>query len=162
MADPQDSATKTFVDLVQDVRSCMLTTVDTDGTIHSRPMAPQATDDDGTVWFLAFADSPKLDQLRDHAQVNLGYVDGETFVSASGTASTVDDTAKKRELWNKFAESWFQTEPDDPKVALIKVAVTGGEYWDAVAKPAQVFGMVKALATGDQPDVGENAKLDLG
>lgn len=165
MADSQDRPTSndaaTFVELVDDVRTCMLTTVASDGSIHSRPMIPQATDEDGTVWFLTLADSPKVDHLRDDASVNLVYVDGETFVSASGTASTVDDDARKKDLWNPFVESWFQTKPSDPNVVLVKVAVSGAEYWDSASKPGQVAGMAKALITKDQPDVGENAKLDL-
>lgn len=139
----------------------MFTSVDADGTIISRPMAVQKVDDDGTLWFMAFADSPKIDQLAMHPQVNIAFVSGTSWVSASGTGELVDDVAKKKELWNPFAQAWFQREPESPEVALIRVNVTGGEFWDSPSKPAQLFGMVKGAVTKQRPDDGENAKLDL-
>ncbi len=151
-----------FVELVRGQRTCMFTTVDPDGTITSRPMAVQQVDDDATVWFMAFADSPKVEQLSRRPEVNLAFTDNDAWVSASGTAALVDDLAKKTELWNPFAQAWFQTGPDDPRVALLRVELTGGEYWDSPSKPAQVLGLVKVLLTKERPDEGENAKLDLG
>lgn len=150
-----------FTDLVDGVRTCMFTTVDQDGTILSRPMAVQQVEDGGTVWFFAYADSPKLEQLAIRPAVNLAFVDGDTFVSVSGTARLVDDVAKRRELWNAFAKAWFQSEADDPGVALIRVDPSGGEYWDAPNKPAQVVGLVKGLLGQGVPMDGDNAKLDL-
>lgn len=150
-----------FVDLVDGMRMCMFATIDDDGTILNRPMAVQQVDEDGTVWFFAFADSPKLDQLAARPAVNLAFVDGDRFVSVSGTAHLVDDVAKKRALWNPFAKAWFQSEPDDPAVALIRVDPSGGEYWDSPGKPAQVIGLVKSLTVGGAPVDGDNAKLDL-
>lgn len=149
-----------FERLVSGERTCMFTTVDADGTIISRPMTVQERDG-AAVWFMAFSDSPKLDQLAQDAHVNLVFADGDTWVSASGTGVTVDDDAKKTELWNRFTEAWFQCEPTDPKVALIRVDLTGGEYWEAPNKPMQIVGMAKTLIAGERPDDGDNAKLDL-
>lgn len=152
----------TFVDLVGGVRIAMMTTVAADGTIMSRPMAVQQVDDDATVWFFAFADSPKTVQLALRPQVNLIFIDGDTYVSASGTAHLLDDVAKKKSLWNPFAEAWFQNGPEDPAVALIRVDLTGGEYWDSPDKPAQLLGLVKGLLGKGAPLDGDNAKLELG
>lgn len=149
-----------FEKLVSGERTCMFTTVAPDGTIHSRPMTVQAREEN-TVWFMAFSDSPKIDQLAADADVNLIFVDGDTWVSASGTGRVVDDNAKKEELWNPFAKAWFQCEPTDPSVALIRVDLSGGEYWDSPAKPMQLVGLAKALFGGDRPLDGDNAKLDL-
>lgn len=153
----------TFVELVDGIRMCMFTTVDADGTIISRPMAVQGVDDDATIWFFSYADAPKLDQLAQRPQVNLVFADGDTWISASGTAAVVDDQAKKEELWNPFTKAWFQgAEGDDPAVALIRVDLTGGEFWDAPSKPAQMIGLVKGLMGHGTPADGDNAKLDLG
>ncbi len=150
-----------FVELVRGERTCMFTTVAEDGSIHSRPMAIQAVDDDATIWFMAYSDSTKLDQIAGHPDVNVAFGGGDAWVSASGTAHLVDDDAKKRELWNPFTEAWFQCEPDDPKVALIRFDPTGGEYWDAPGKPAQLLGLVQVLLTRTKPADGDNAKLQL-
>lgn len=150
-----------FVDLVKDERTCMFTSIDADGTIISRPMAVQKVDEDGTLWFMSFADAPKIAQLTAHHEVNVSFASGSTWVSASGTAEIVDDVAKKKELWNPFAEAWFEREPESPEVALLRVRVSGGEFWDSPSKPARLFGVAKAVVTKQRPDDGENAKLDL-
>lgn len=146
--------------LVSAERTCMFTTVEAEGKILSRPMTVQRRDG-ATVWFMAFSDSPKVDQLAQDSHVNLVFADGDTWVSASGTGVTVNDDAKKTELWNKFTEAWFQCEPTDPKVALIRVDLSGGEYWESPNKPMQIIGLAKTLIAGERPDDGENAKLDL-
>ncbi|HRW18443.1 MAG TPA: pyridoxamine 5'-phosphate oxidase family protein [Dermatophilaceae bacterium] len=149
-----------FERLVEGQRTCMFTTIDTDGGLHARPMTVQALEGP-TVWFMAYSDSPKLDQLAGNPQVNLAFVDGDSWVSARGTGALVDDVAKKEQLWNRFAEAWFQCEASDPRVALIRVDLTGGEYWDAPSRPAQLIGLAKVLVAGERPDDGDNAKLDL-
>ncbi len=148
-----------FHRLVHGERTCMMTTRDDEGTLYSRPMAVQQRED-STVWFLTYADSAKLDQLGRYPQVNLVFVDGDTWVSASGTGQVVHDVAKKQQLWNPFAQAWFQCEPEDPAVALLRVDLTGGQYWDSPSKPAQLLGVAKSLLTGSRPG-GDNAKLDL-
>lgn len=150
-----------FVELVEGARTCMFTTVDEDGSLVSRPMAVQAVDPDGTVWFFAFSDAPKIAQIESNAEVNLSFGQDDTWVSASGTAVLVEDDAKKRELWNPFATAWFQCEPEDEIVSLIRVDTTSGEYWDSPGKAIALFGVLKALTVGGEPIDGDNAKLDL-
>lgn len=151
-----------FTELVADFRTCMFSTIGPDGLIHSRPMAIQEVATDGTVWFFGFADAPKLAQLDTPAGVNLTFGNDMRFVSVSGSATVVDDLAKKRELWNPFAKAWFQTEADDPMVALIRFDPSGGEYWDGPGRTGQAIGLVKALLGKGTPADGDNAKLDLG
>lgn len=149
-----------FDRLVSEERTCMFTTIDASGGIHSRPMAVQGRDG-ATVWFLAYSDSPKIEQLAANSAVNLVFVDGDTWVSASGTGSVVTDEAKKQEVWNRFAEAWFQTDVTDPAVALLRVDLTGGEYWDSPSKPKQLIDVAKTLIAKERPEGGDNAKLDL-
>lgn len=151
-----------FERLVKSERTCLFITVTGTGKIYARPMTVQ--DREGaTVWFLAYSDSPKLGHIALHPDVNLSFVDGDDYVSTSGTARVVEDDAKKRELWNKFAQTWFQIDdPTDPRIALIRVDLTGGEYWDSPAKPVQLLDIAKMFVTGARPSDGDNAKLDLG
>ena len=54
------------------------------------------------------------------------------------------------------------TKIDDPRLCLLKVSVEQAEYWDAPSsKIVQLFGFVKALATGQEADYGENKKIQL-
>ena len=55
----------------------------------------------------------------------------DNFLSLAGTASVVDDDAKKKELWYPELKQWFDgAEPEDEKVKLIKVSVKSARYWD--------------------------------
>ncbi len=95
-------------------------------------------------------------------QVNVGVGSGGTWVSLTGSAVVVDDVAKKKELWNGGVEAWFPQGPDDDSVVLIKVDGDSAEYWDAPGgRLATAFSFVKAKATGERIDAGENEKVDL-
>jgi general stress protein 26 len=47
----------------------------------------------------------------------------------SGTAEVVDDAEQKRKLWLDELERWFPNGPDDPNVALIRVASSAAQWW---------------------------------
>ena len=68
---------------------------------------------------------------------------------------------KARELWNEFAKTWFQKEPEDPEVAVVRVDGESAQYWDSPGKAATVVEMVKARLTGDRPDAGESHTVEL-
>ena len=46
-------------ELIKDVKIAMMTTVDTDGTLHSRPMHNKEADEHGDLWFFTQIQSPK-------------------------------------------------------------------------------------------------------
>ena len=149
-------------DLIKDQGTAMLTTVhDESGALAARPMACQRADADGTLWFLAFADSEKTDEIRRSPQVNVAFTEEGKWVSVAGRASVLQDPAKARDLWNDFAEAWFQCEPEDPRVAVIRVDGESAEYWDSPGKVGTLVGVLKAKVTGDKPDDGENETVDL-
>ena len=74
----------------------------------------------------------------------------------------VEDTAKKRELWNSGVEAWFPQGPDDASVVLIKVDADSAEYWDTPGgRLATAYSFVKAKVTGERIEAGENEKVHL-
>src|SRR3712207_7397131 len=96
------------------------------------------------------------------SQVNVGVGSGGTWVSLTGRAVVVDDVAKKKELWNGGVEAWLPQGPEDPSVVLVKVDADSAEYWDSPGgRLATAFSFVKAKATGQRIDAGENEKVDL-
>ena len=151
--------------LIDDVRVTMMTTVDPQsGALHSRPMATQQTAFDGTLWFFTGKDSHKVEEVEEDHDVNLAYAepDDNHYVSVSGTARLVTDQGKMEELWHPVLKAWFPGGLDDPDLALLKVDVEQAEYWDSAASTlVKITGFVKALATGERYDAGENEKLDL-
>lgn len=150
-------------DMVADIRIAMMTTVDEQGNLVSRPMAALQFDEEGNVWFFTKRSSPKVDQIEHNEQrVNVAFasVSDADYVSISGTAKEVDDRAKIDELWNPQAKAWFPNGKDDPELTLLKVHTQMAEYWDANdSTMVRLFQQASAALTGDTPKMGENKKV---
>ena len=56
-----DAATHKLVELAKDIHIAMLTTVDDEGHLTSRPMAHQQVEADGDLWFFVEKSSPTSD-----------------------------------------------------------------------------------------------------
>jgi general stress protein 26 len=150
--------------LIEDIDFAMLTTVDTDGVLRSRPMSTQQAEFDGTLWFFTSDKTHKIEEIERDNRVNASYAKPEdnVYVSVSGTASIVKDRAKMEELWNPILKAWFPEGLDDPTICLLKVDVEQAEYWDSPSSTlVQIAGFVKALVTGKAADGGENQKINL-
>ncbi|HNP71680.1 MAG TPA: pyridoxamine 5'-phosphate oxidase family protein [Kouleothrix sp.] len=157
-------AIRTLGALIKDIKIAMLTTIEADGALRSRPMGTQQVEFDGDLWFFVGASSPKAHEISADPRVNVSYAqpDDQRYVSVSGTAELLRDREKIRELWSPLYKAWFAQGLDDPDLALLRVRVEQAEYWDAPSsKFVALAGFVKALATGTRADIGENAKLDL-
>ncbi|MBO9657909.1 MAG: pyridoxamine 5'-phosphate oxidase family protein [Chitinophagaceae bacterium] len=119
-------------ELAEDAKLCMFMTRLCGAPFNTRPMATQAIDDDGTMWFFSAADSTKnLDIARDN-RVQLIYSDhsASEFLSVYGTAEIIIDKVKAKKLWNVFLTTWFPDGPEDENLTLLKVSPLDGYYWD--------------------------------
>jgi general stress protein 26 len=149
-------------ELIKDIRIAMLTTVDEDGSLRSRPMAAPQVAFDGELWFFTEADAPEVGEAPRHHQVNVSFADPEhqRYVSISGSATLVRDRQKMETLWSPWFRTWFPQGLDEPHLTLLKVDVEKAEYWDAPSSTmVQLYGVVKATLTGKAPQAGEHAKL---
>lgn len=154
--------TRKVAELLKDERFAFLTTTTPDGKLTSRPMTMQEVEFDGDLWFFAERDSHPVEHIRSSAQVNVGAGSGGSWLSLTGHARVVEDTAKKRELWNSAVEAWFPDGPDDAKVVLLRVEADSAEYWDSPGgRLATAFSFAKAKLTGERIEGGENEKVDL-
>ncbi|MCF6506743.1 pyridoxamine 5'-phosphate oxidase [Blastococcus sp. MG754426] len=154
--------TRKVAELIKGERFGFLTTTAPGGKLTSRPMTLQEVEFDGDLWFYAERGSHPVEHVTASPQVNVGIGSGGTWVSLTGHARVVDDLAKKKELWNGGVEAWFPGGPEDPDVVLIKVEGESAEYWDSPGgRLATAFSFVKAKATGERIDAGENRKVDL-
>jgi general stress protein 26 len=151
-------------DMIKDIDMAMFTTVEEDGTLHSRPMSTQKTEFDGNLWFFTALDTPKVEEIHHDKNVSLSYAEPgkNRYVAVSGKAQVVRDRQKIEELWSPILKAWFPKGKDDPQLALLKVEVESAEYWDSPSsKIVEIVGFVKALAIGKSYEGGENKKLDL-
>ncbi len=146
-------STDRFHAILDDARSVMLTTLQSDDSLHARPMSP-AGRDGATVWFLTSRDSGKAGEIRSEGSASITVQGDRTWLAADGRARLVDDQTKIDELWAEPMRAWFPDGPDSPDVVAVAVDLTEGEYWDVSGGSilSYVAGMAKALITGDQID----------
>ena len=147
--------------LIEDSRLAMLTSIDEDGRLVSKPMATQEVEFDGDVYFIAERSSHKVRNITRDPRVNVAYSSSSAWVSLSGEAEVLEDADKLSELWNTFTDAWLEGGPDNPENVLIKVTGGSAEYWDTPnSKVVQVVNLVKAKVTGERFE-GDNETVDL-
>jgi general stress protein 26 len=98
-------------ELIDDMAIAMMTTINTEGALVSRPMATQRHQRNGKLWFMTNGESHKLEELESDPRVNLGYYKDRTreYVSVSGTARITRDRAMIRERTNPTGRrGWAQ------------------------------------------------------
>lgn len=158
------SEIKKLGELIKGIKFAMLTTVEEDGSLHSRPMATQEVEFDGDLWFFTHVSSPKVWESQQHRQVSVTFEDPvkSKFISTSGVAQLIRDRAKMKELWTPVLNVFFKQGLDDPDLGLIKVSVEKAEYWDSAPTAiGRAFNLAKAYITKDSSKLGDHAKVDL-
>ncbi len=150
---PDDTErTPTLRELIRGIDFAMLTTLDRDGRLHSRPMAVLETERDGELWFFVSAGSVRAGDIREHEAVNLTYTspDRQLYVSVCGTAEIVADRARTRRLWKPVCQPWFPLGAEDPDLALLRVEVNKAEYWEAPnARVVQLLSFERGASAND-------------
>ncbi|NHC12363.1 pyridoxamine 5'-phosphate oxidase family protein [Motilibacter deserti] len=157
-----EDGVKKVAELIKDIKTCMLTTVDDDGHLVSRPMAVQQVEFDGDLWFASDEDSRKIGQIRHGHAVNVAFSSGSSWVSVAGNAEIVRDVAKAKELWNTGLEAWFPDGPETPGLVLVKIHADSAEYWDTPGgKVMTLLSFAKAKVKGERIEGGENEVVEL-
>jgi len=161
----QDENLQKLREMVKDIDFCMLTTLDENGDLHSRPMSANGEiDPNGDVWFFTGVSSHKVSEIGISPKVNVSFADpkNQQYVSITGIAELERDRKKIEELWKPELKMWFPEGKDDPEIALLKVSLEKAEYWDSPSSTAAyALNFVSSLVTGKQPDRGENEKLNF-
>jgi general stress protein 26 len=156
MTDTRTTESADLLDeLVGGIRVAMLTAPDDTGELHGRPLTVQRVDAGATVWFLVDAGAEWLQERL--PSVNVAFDDGDTWVSAAGTATLVKDPEVIEELGDPVSDAWF-TEGSTP--AALRVDVTRADYWEAASKVVQLPKLGKAVLTQSPPDMGERGVVE--
>lgn len=164
-----ESDLQTIRGILTSARTAVVTTQAASGELHSRPLALLTGGPDGvdaferSIFFFTEDPSPKTEEISRHPDVNVAVAaDGDGYLSMSGRASIDRNQVRIDQLWNPWAEAWFEGGRKDPRVALLRVDVDTVELWD-IAKPLplRAVEVAKALITKTQPDVGDSRTVAL-
>jgi general stress protein 26 len=151
-----------LIELVREIRVALLTTMDREGGLHSRPVQTLQADADGTLWFFTDKSSPKADELHHDFRVSLGYADPakNVYVAISGSGSLLQDVQRARQLWSIEQRAYYPEGPDDARLAVLRVTMDRAEYWIAPGRTSYLIAAAKAAVTGTPTGVlGENRKI---
>jgi general stress protein 26 len=155
---------KKIAELVKDISIAMMTTVAKDGTMSSRPMAVQHKPFDGALWFLTRSHSDKIGEVEHDQHVTLTFAEPKDskYITLKGRASISEDRAKIKELWNPLYKAWFPKGEDDPEIAVLRVDVSEGDYWEASSSRLVMLAKYAAAAvTGGKVPVGESGHVTV-
>ncbi|KAG8702297.1 hypothetical protein FRC09_004811 [Ceratobasidium sp. 395] len=152
-------------EIIGKVEVAMLTTVGTNGELHSRSMAPASTK--GLRFaFLADNSSYKTNEIEANSAVNVSFYDpgSRHWASIAGKAKLSQDRGKIKELWNPLTKAWFgdlgdgvhKGDETDPRVMIINVAPTEIRYWYTTrTSVGTMVDIVTSAATGNVASPGE-------
>lgn len=147
-------------DIMEKEHVCMMVTRD-GAELRGRPMGAMPDRDEGVVWFVTDARAHKDEELRSTPQACISFESGNTYLSVSGHAEVLRDTAKLKEIWNTAVDAWFPDGPEDPNVRLLRFEPHNAEYWDGPSSVVAGLKMALASARDTRPDMGDNRKVDL-
>jgi general stress protein 26 len=148
--------------IVEKVGVCMLTTRFGAG-LRARPLEARPDRQAGLIWFVTDARAGKDDEIENFPDVGLAFVDhkDKAWLSITARAEVLDDHARAAAIWRKTDDVWWKG-PHDPNVRVLRVEPRTAELWDGPASAAVAkYEFAKALATGEQPNLGENRKVTV-
>lgn len=158
------AAARKIADLVAAGDSCFFCTVGMGSKLHARPMTVVEVEPTGQLWFFTEIYSFKTVELDRDPRVTLFFKESDNggHLKLDGSAAQVTDRETIHRLWTPKLRAWFTEGEDDPRICLLRVDPTGGEYWDnrhgtAIAGIKMLFGAV----TGQRMDDGVHGKLTL-
>jgi general stress protein 26 len=158
--EPQSSTD--LIDLakrVDGINVAMLTTLDPDGSLISRPMSPIEMDATGAIWFFTDLRSEKIEHLR-AVNVAFSHEGNATYVSISGRGEIHAEQAQIKKLWTPFARPWFPDGPESTNIGLLKFIPETAEYWDAPSsRMVRMFAMAASVVAGKPIGTGEHDTL---
>lgn len=148
-------------ELIESIRIGLLTTVDLDGTLHTRPVETLRCDGDGTLWFFTDLQSPKVNELSHDARVTVGYAEPakKAYVTVAGHARVLRDKVIAAELWSFAQRAWYPKGLDDEHLSLLRVTLERAEYWETPGGASYLLAALAASVTGKAAEVGQGNKL---
>lgn len=154
-------AQKNFFELLAKFDNAMLVTHSDKSTApHARPMAIAETGEDGSIWFITGADTPKIDELQRDANILAVMQNGRQWLSVAGRAELSRDRAHIHRVWKEPFSVWFDGK-DDPNIVLIRLNPTDAEYWDNKGMAGVKYALKTAAAYVSGKELRGTGDVDI-
>ncbi len=142
--------------LIEQIPVAMLTNIDADGNLVSRPMSPIEMDRNGALWFFIDLRHAKVEHM---GAANLSFADADRaiFVSMSGRGQIHMDRARIVQMWTPLLRPWFPDGAESEHLALLKFVLDAAEYWDAPrSKMIRMVALAASVIAGKPIAQGEH------
>ena len=123
-------------------------------------MAVRPAREEGAVYFLTDADTPKAEEIRRNQSVCLALADNKSqkYVSISGHAEMIDDKERVRKYWSVYDKA-FWPDKNDPRIRILRVTPESAEFWEGAGMVVTAVKLVAAIASGERMNLGDNEKV---
>lgn len=152
-------------DLVDDIKICLFCThLKTNDGSTARPMAAQAVDDEGNLWFFSGLDSDKNREIKldNHVQLFFSDPSKSSYLVVNGEAHEVIDQQKFEKYWSPLVKAWFEGGKEDANLSLIKVVPKSSYYWDVDGnRMINFLKMIASVATGTNLVTSEQGSITI-
>jgi general stress protein 26 len=148
-------------ELIERVRIALLTTMDRDGSLHTRPVETLRCDLDGTLWFFTDHQSPKADELSHDMRVSAGYSEPSKgiYAAVAGSGRILRDPALAAQLWTPAQRAWYPAGAGDAHLSILRVTPERAEYWETPGRASYLLAALAATVTGKPAALGRGHKL---
>jgi general stress protein 26 len=128
--------------------------------MRARPMAVRPAREEGAVYFLTDADTPKAEEIRRNQSVCLALADNKAqkYVSISGHAEMIDDKERVKKYWSVYDKA-FWPDKNDPRIRILRVTPESAEFWEGAGMVVTAVKLVAAIASGERMNLGDNEKV---
>ncbi|MGA0601130.1 pyridoxamine 5'-phosphate oxidase family protein [Caulobacter sp. KR2-114] len=131
---------------------------------HFQPMTAFAEPETGQIWFFTRNDTDlaRSAERGGQAMFVIQAKDQELQACIGGYLRTVRDPDRIDRYWGPVVAAWYPEGKDDPRLTLLRFDVADAQVWLSEQGPLKFgFEIAKANLTGQEPDVGSRASLDL-
>ncbi len=149
-------------ELMTGIGMAMLVTRTDGEDLRARPMAARVEEEDNAVYFFTDADAPKDHEIAHDSHVCLAFADNSRtrYVSVVGVAEVLADVGLAERLWRTADKAYF-SDYTDPRLRVIRVTPSRGEFWEGSGVLATVVSLLTAGARHERPKLGENMKVAM-
>jgi len=158
---PPEEVINRVWELADRIDICMLTTWNGQEQ-HSRPMSARPRRSEGVFYFLTDVEAEKNGEISSYPKISLAWADNGShrYAVVTGEAAVSNDRAKIADLWEKTDKIWWE-DANDPTIRLLTVIPHNGEIWDSPNALVSGAKMLKAMVTGEAPELGDNASVRM-
>lgn len=153
-----DVSAAQFWDHLDRVRTAMLEI----GEVRLTPMTVFADEKARAIWFIT-AKGTDLETASRVGPVSARLVvsseDARLYGTIQGQAVQDTNRDKLDEIWNAFADAWFDEGKSDPDLRMIRMDVTEAEVWITEGTAKAMYEFAKSKVTGDRPQAGYQGHL---